>query len=305
MNRRRFLGLSAATVVCPKVRAEAEPAAEPLISFGVVTDVQYADADPAGERHYRASLPKLQAAVAELAGGKLACTLHLGDLIDHDFGSFAAIVPCFQALGHPLRCLLGNHDCAVADAEKGRVAATLGMPHDYYAFSVSGVRFVMLDSNDVSTYKYPPGSVQDREARAVLAPLTAAKANNAQSWNGGVSAGQLAWLDKELAAAGAAKEPVIVCGHHPLLPEDGLQAWNNREILAVLERRPCVRAYLCGHNHGGAEVTGKGVPCITFKSLLHEPQVTAFSVLRLFKDRLVIEGHGRESSRVIALRVAD
>jgi hypothetical protein len=35
----------------------------------------------------------------------------------------------------------------------------------------------------------------------------------------------------------------------------------------------------------------------------HEPVVTAYVVLRLFKDRLVIEGCGRETSRVIPLRV--
>lgn len=51
-------------------------------------------------------------------------------------------------------------------------------------------------------------------------------------------------------------------------------------------------AYLCGHNHAGAEVIVKGVPFLTFKSILRQPQVTAYAVVRLFKDRLVIEGRG-------------
>jgi hypothetical protein len=63
-----------------------------------------------------------------------------------------------------------------------------------------------------------------------------------------------------------------------------------------------VRAYLCGHNHAGEQVVSNGVPYITFKSILHEPGVTAYSVVRLHPNRLVIEGRGREASREIPLR---
>jgi len=48
--------------------------------------------------------------------------------------------------------------------------------------------------------------------------LAAAGAKNAKAWNGGVSQKLLAWLENELTSAYAAQEPVIVCGHHPLLP---------------------------------------------------------------------------------------
>jgi 3',5'-cyclic AMP phosphodiesterase CpdA len=161
----------------------------------------------------------------------------------------------------------------------------------------------MLDTNDVSTYKYPQGSVPDKAAEAALKQLAGGESSNSRPWNGAFGADQLAWLDKALAAAGAAQEPVILCGHHPLLPATGHQAWNSGEVLARIEGHACVRAYLCGHNHAGDEVIAKGIPYITFKSILHEPGVTAFAVLRLFKDRLVIEGRGREKSRVIPLPV--
>ena len=301
MNRRQFLAISTAAVVT-KAGAQAVAVDQPLLSFGLLTDVQYADAEPEGERHYRDSIPKLQAAVADLAKEELPFSLHLGDLIDRGFGSFAVVLPVFQGLGHPVRHLFGNHDFNVADEDKARVCATLGMPHAYYMFSSSGVRFVMLDTSDQSTYKHPHGSAADQESREVFQALAAAKANNAQPWNGGVSAAQLGWLEKELAAADAAKEPVIVCGHHPLLPESGHQVWNSREVVAVIERHACVRAYFCGHNHAGGEVVAKGVPYINFKSLLHEAQTTADCVIRLFPDRLVIAGRGREKSRDIKLR---
>lgn len=298
MKRRSFLALSAAAISVSR----AEQADAPLLSFGLTTDVQYADVDPQGERHYRESPAKLKAAVADLAKEKLPFTLHLGDVIDRDFASYDDILPLFKDLGHPVRHLLGNHDFSVKDDEKGGIAALLGMPADYYAFTESGVRFLILDTNGLSTYKNPKDSNETLEAAEFMKKLAGAKANNAKPWNGGVQAAQLAWIEKELAAADAAKTPAIVCGHHPLLPEEGHHAWNHLEILQTLKSHPSVRAYLCGHNHAGNEAVIDGIPCITFKSMLHQPDVTAYAVLRLYANRLVIEGRGREKSREIALR---
>ncbi len=301
MNRRKFIGLSALAASFATARGADAPD-RPLLTFGLLTDVQYADAEPEGERHYRASAAKLKTAVEWLAHRNLSFTLHLGDFIDRDFKSFAAVLPLLDGLGHPVHHLLGNHDFTVSGDEKGRVAATLGMPRDYYQFAVAGVRFVMLDTNDLSTYKHPEGSPLYVESKALLKKLTDEKANNAMPWNGGVSAAQLDWLERELAAADAAGARVIMCGHHPLLPASGHQAWNSESVLAAIDRHPSVAAYCNGHNHEGAEAMRKGVPYITFKSLLHEPAVTAYSAIRLFADRLEIDGNGREKSRVLPLQ---
>jgi manganese-dependent ADP-ribose/CDP-alcohol diphosphatase len=298
MKRRRFLAISTAAVTV----ARAESTAAPLLSFGLTTDVQYADADPQGERHFRESPAKLREAVADLAKEKLPFTLHLGDVIDRDFGSYEMILRLFKPLGHPVRHLLGNHDYSVKDDEKARVAALLEMPADYYAFTNGGVRFLMLDTNGLSTYKHPKQDAATSAAEGYMKKLAETKANNAKPWNGGVQAEQLAWIKKELTAADAAKTPVIVCGHHPLLPAEGHQVWNSDEVLATLRDHLCVRAYFCGHNHAGNEAVIDGIPCITFKSILHEPGITAYAVLRLYNNHLVIEGRGREKSRKIALR---
>lgn len=300
MKRRDFIALSAAASAANAVGAETGEA--PPLSFGLITDVQYADADAQGERHYRESVPKLRDAVADLAKEKLPFTLHLGDLIDRDAASFAAVLPLLEGLGHPVRHLLGNHDFDVVDAEKPGVSKRMGMSADHYSFTASGVRFLMLDTNDLSTYKHAADSEATAEAKRMMKSLADSGAKNAKPWNGGVSPDQLEWMKRELAAADEAKQPVIVCSHHPLLPEEGHQAWNNREVLALLRGQRHVRACFCGHNHAGNEVMDDGVPHITFKSLLHEPGVTAYSVVRLHRDRLAIEGRGREKSRDIPLR---
>jgi manganese-dependent ADP-ribose/CDP-alcohol diphosphatase len=305
MNRRKFIGISAAavTVSTPGMSAETQ-SKPPLLSFGLITDVQYADADPEGERHYRESPGKLTTAVEWLSKKKLPFTLHLGDFIDRDFKSFATVLPLLEGLGHPVHHLLGNHDYSVADMEKGKIVKTLTMPDDSYVFRISGVRFVMLDTNEVSTYKHGQGSPEDIEAEQTIKKLSAENRSYAKPWNGGISPTQLAWLEKELAEADTAKERVILCGHHPLLPESGHVAWSSREIVAVIDRHACVVAYFCGHNHAGAEEVRNGIPYITFKSILHEPGVTAYSAIHLYPDRLEIEGNGREKSRSFPLTPA-
>ena len=58
------------------------PGDEPVFRFGVVADVQYADKDTAGKRHYRTSLERLRQCVTELQGHELEFVVQLGDLID-------------------------------------------------------------------------------------------------------------------------------------------------------------------------------------------------------------------------------
>lgn len=305
MNRQNYIGLSAAAAsLAASSGADGGPSARPILSFGLITDVQYADADPEGERYYRNSIQKLEVAVAWLATKKLSFTLHLGDLIDRDFQAFGTVLPLLDGLEHPIHHLLGNHDYSVAEGQKEQVRSTLGMPHDYYSLKAAGVRIVLLDTNDLSVYKYPHGCPKDLESSKMLATGVAENDSSAEPWNGGLSATQLAWLERELSQADGANERVIVCGHHPLLPEDSYQLWNHQAVIDVMDRHPCVAAFFNGHQHSGAERVRNGVPYITFKSLLHEPEVTAFSAIRLYADRLEIEGKGREISRAFPLRRA-
>jgi manganese-dependent ADP-ribose/CDP-alcohol diphosphatase len=299
MNRRKFLS-STATAMLP-LAATAEEESAPLLRFGLIADAQYADADPEGERHYRATPEKMKHAVGTLRAAKPEFTLHLGDFIDRDFKSFDVMLPLLGGLGHPVHHLLGNHDYSVADAEKSRVVSTLGMPHDYYTFRSGDTRFVMLDTNDLSTYRDAAESARNKEAVQLLQKLEEEKLPGAKPWNGGLSKAQLDWLDRELSAASAAKEKVILCGHHPLLPAEMHQAWQAEDVLAVIDKHPCVRAYFNGHNHAGAYVERKGIPYVTFRSMLHEPGITAFSVVDVFEDRIVITGHGRAESRMLAV----
>lgn len=302
MKRRHFLGTAAALLPGASLVAEEQPEGQaPLLRFGLIADAQYADADPEGERHYRSTPEKLKRAVETIRAAKPAFTLHLGDFIDRDFKSFDTMLPIINELGHPVYHLLGNHDYSVADTEKARVAATLGMPHDYYTFRSGNVRIVMLDTNSISTYKYPADSPSATAAAEQLKALKSSGNPGANPWNGGASTPQLEWLDRELAAADAAKERVILCGHHPLLPAAIHTLWNPEDVFAVIDKHPCVAAWFNGHNHAGDFAERKGIPYLTFRSMLHFPENTAFSIVDVHADRIVVTGHGREITRTLKI----
>ncbi|ULT25824.1 metallophosphoesterase [Sphingobacterium sp. E70] len=60
-------------------------------------------------------------------------------------------------------------------------------------------------------------------------------------------------------------QKVIVFTHHPLYPENGLEALNNREILTLIEKYPVVKVVISGHHHPGNFATYKGIPMITLE----------------------------------------
>lgn len=303
LTRRKSLQLLAGAplVMAGGLRAADNSKSADEISFALLTDIQYADAAPVGERHYRASLPKLKAAVADLAAQRPAFALHLGDLIDRDVASFDAVLPLLKPLGCPLHHVLGNHDYAIDDAAKAKVLGLLEMPRDYYRVDAPGLRLLMLDTTDQAVYKQVAGSPACKAAQERLARLVATGAANAKPWGGGIGETQMQWLRDELASATAAGVRVLLCGHHPLVPADGHELWNAAPVMELIDRHPCVIASFSGHNHAGAEVVRNGVPYITFKSLLHQPNITAYAMIRLSPDALVIQGRGREVSRRFAL----
>lgn len=297
-SRRGFIG---AAVAAPFI---ARGATRELFSIGLVADAQYADVPAKGTRFYRASIGKLAAAVEHFNRADLAFCAHLGDLIDREWRSFDEITRPLATSRHRWHQLLGNHDFDVLEAEKPLVPARLGMRWRHGSFVHGGFRFVLLDTNDVSTYAHPAGAPQRAEAERELTRLQAAKVRQAKPWNGGVGAKQLAWLDHELGAARLQGQRVIVFAHQPVFPDNDHNVWNAPEVLAVLDRHPPVVAWLNGHNHAGALGERHGVPFVTLKGMVETAATTAYAIARILPDRIVWEGQGREPARELKFRGA-
>lgn len=278
----------------------------PLLRFGVIADPQYADADPdlALDRHFRQSLRRVAQAIETFNGRDLDVVITLGDLIDRDWASFDAVLPLYRTLNHRALFLPGNHDFAVDPAHLGAVHKRLGMPAPYHDLLIGGIRLVILDGSEVSTFALPAGHPRHDMAAQRLASLQQAGAHNAQAWNGTLSEAQFAWLTEVLEDAADDGEPVMILCHYPVFPPNEHDLWDAPRVLALIERFPNVRAYLNGHNHAGNEGIRGGTQFVTFKGMVDTPDQTAFAIVSLFEDRMEIEGFGREESRVLPLPLA-
>lgn len=227
----------------------------PVVVLGVISDVQYADADDGKSaagvaRFYRESLRIVNAAASAWAAvpasqGGVAAVVHVGDTVD---GGRAATGPggtgaaadavqaALRSASRPLHFVLGNHEFAIGDraalAERFRFAAASDGAA-YRSFSpAKGVRVIILDSYAESTVGWPAGNAVHAKAQAVLSkhnPLPAGKAQNdpgaltgtERRWialGGAVGRAQLDWLDTQLQEARRSRERVIVFTHVPVHP---------------------------------------------------------------------------------------
>lgn len=302
MTRRNFVGLGLTAMVgAPFI---GRGAAQAGFTIGLAADAQYADVEPKGTRFYRTGVPRLAEAVGHFNSRAVAFSVHLGDLIDREWRSFEDVTRPFAESRAPWHQLLGNHDFDVLDEQKANVPRRMGMAWRHGFFDHRDVRFVVLDTNDVSTYAHAAGTTERAAAEKELARVQAEKLRQAKPWNGAIGAGQLAWFERTCAEARAARQKVIVFAHHPVFPDNEHNLWNAADMLAAIDRHPNVVAWLNGHNHKGAFGVRNGVPYLTLQGMVETADKTAFATAQVLADRIVLTGQGREPSREMVFREA-
>lgn len=287
--------------LCSTALAQDAPVAH-QVSFGLIADVQYADRDPSGSRHYRASLGKLEACVADLNTRRLDFTIQLGDLIDRGTESFSAVLPRYNTLTMPRYHTLGNHDFPLPRAE---VLATLKMDAPYYTFSTGGWNFIVLDTEDIIMGGgWPEDSEHSIQAKRWIDELRAQGMSEDETCNRcGIGSAQKEWLRDTLRQIAARGERAIVFGHIPIAREPG--EWgpihNSDEIRQVLEESGCVAAHFSGHVHEGGYTQREGIHYIALQGMIETPDTTAYATVELHPDRIQINGAGRTPNRTLPL----
>uniref|UniRef100_A0A0E0LXW8 Uncharacterized protein n=1 Tax=Oryza punctata TaxID=4537 RepID=A0A0E0LXW8_ORYPU len=315
---------------------------EPLFSFGVIADVQYADI-PDGRsflgvpRYYRHSLTVLQRAVRSWnahnhkhpGGGGVRFCVNFGDIIDgfcpkdRSLAAVQAVVSEFNRFHGPAYHMLGNH--CLYNLPRSKLVSLLRMPtaasgRAYYDFSpFPGYRFVVLDAYDFSAVGWPRDHPVAAAARRFLDKRNPNKDKNSPSglagvdrrfvmFNGAVGEAQLRWLDGVLRGATRRRETAVVCSHLPLHPgaasPSGLM-WNYEEVMRVVHRHGCVVACLAGHDHkGGYGVDARGVHHRTLEAALECPPGTdAFGRVDVYPDGMTLVGTGRMASTDMRLQL--
>lgn len=169
--------------------------AVPRVAFGVIADIQFADAEDGYDfggcrrRYYRNSLRLLREAVRAWAAESppIDFVVQLGDSIDGQNAwrgeADSALKQVLEVLGQlsvPVHHAWGNHE--LYNFSRARLVHTGlysrpaggsdGPPdrecHAYHCSPAAGLRLVVLDTYDVSTLGTEPGSLRYQESLQVL-----------------------------------------------------------------------------------------------------------------------------------------
>ena len=269
----------------------AAPAAQapPLVRFGVVTDIHYADADTVGARTYRESDDKLAECVQVMNAKGVTFLIELGDFKDQDRTPDEArtltylekIESVFAGFKGPRYHVIGNHDTdSLSKAQFLAAAPNTGIVPNAtrYTFVSGGIRFIVLDANHKGD-----GSDYDH--------------GNFDWTDTNIDAPQVDWLAKTLAASAM---PVIVFVHQQLDGTGDLYVKNAAQVREALERSGKVIAVLQGHRHEGAFSTINGIPYFTFRGLVEGagPWNSAYAIVDVMPDLEVrVLGYRRADTR--------
>lgn len=267
-----------------------------LFSFGLIADIQYADVEKTGNRDYRNSLNKLENCIEEFNRQNLSFIITLGDMIDRDYVSFNKPMDMIKELNAPVYNVIGNHDFSVDDQFKKEVKKRLHNKNGYFEFKKGDFEFIILDGTDISEFATTKESSKYQIAMKNYEKLKAIGANNAYLWNGGIGEKQLNWLETKLKKADKNNRKVILFCHWPLLPENGTQLWNNKEVLNLINNHDCVIAWIAGHHHaGGYEKKGQ-IHFLTIKGMVEAKYETSCGIIDVYSDKLFLNGYGDQKS---------
>ncbi|SMD08568.1 metallophosphoesterase [Pedobacter nyackensis] len=272
--------------------------AQPIIRFGVIADIQYAEKEDHGSRFYRNSIEKMDSCIIGLNKKKLAFNVVFGDLVDQGPKDLKPIMAHLRKLRAGYKNVLGNHDY-VDVKDKEMLYKQFDMPAPHYVFEKANWMFIVLNTNEVSEYGANENSPFLKEWRDLSATLKREGRKNSLPWNGGISSIQLNWLENNLKRAQNKQKNVLVFTHHPLYPENGYEALNNREILRVLEMYPNVKGVISGHHHEGNFAYYNKIPSIVLEGMVETSKENAYGVVELYPNKIVLIGHGRMTSRTL------
>lgn len=262
-------------------------AGAPLLKFGMITDLHYADIVPSGSRFYRDSLEKLAVCVAEMNSQQVDFLIELGDFKDQGVDEATTLKYLEDIEGVYARFngsryhVLGNHDMDNISKEQffSRITNTgIESGRSWYSFDNKGWHFVVLDAN----------FLQDGT------PYNKGNFNWRQAW---VPQIELDWLGADLAATTL---PTVVFVHQLLEQDSGnLYVRNAAEVRSVLEGSGRVKAVFQGHHHSGAYALLNGIHYYTLKGAIEGAGVgnNAFATVGLAGNRIVVEGFGKAVSR--------
>ena len=171
---------------------------ESNLRVGLVTDLHYAEKAPAGTRHYRETLDKLNEAAKKFDEIKPHFIVELGDFIDAaasvdvERRYLKTVNTKFSSICKDRHYVLGNH--CVDTLTKEEFLGGIEREKSYYSFDRQGWHFIVLDS----CFRSDGKPYQRR---------------NFEWTDANIPAAELEWLQADLKST---QKPVIVFAHQRL-----------------------------------------------------------------------------------------
>jgi len=297
ISRRKFLGISgtitAGLFVSPDLLASSS--AKPMLRFGMLSDIHYADREPAGIRFYRQSLPKMKECIDRMNQEKLDFVIELGDFKDQDavpneantLKYLSDIESAFQKFDGRTYHVLGNHDMDRISKTQflERIENTdIPKTKSYFSYHLKDIHFVVLDGNYTSEGKdYDHGNFSWDDAR--------------------ISENQIKWLKEDLQSN---KLPTIVFIHQML--DDSKNAKqavaNSAEVRQILEQSGKVICVFQGHVHEERYNLINGIHYYSVNAVVDGdgPENSAYMIVDVYKNgSLTVDGFRRATDREIKL----
>ncbi|XP_064531657.1 manganese-dependent ADP-ribose/CDP-alcohol diphosphatase isoform X2 [Pseudopipra pipra] len=275
--------------------------AVPRVAFGVIADIQFADADDGHDfggsrrRYYRHSLRLLRDAVRAWAAESppIDFVLQLGDSIDglnarrgEAEGALRQVLEALGRLPVPVHHAWGNHEfynfSRARLAQSGlcsRPAGGAAGPPDglcqaYHCSPAARLRLVVLDAYDLSVLGRDPDSPRYQESLRLLR-----EKNTNEDLN----------------------SPADHLPIHPDASDRVCLAWNYEAALSVIHSHRCVVCVLAGHLHdGGYCLDSHGVHHLTLEGVIETPpESNAFGTIYVYEDKMILKGRGRIADRVM------
>jgi alkaline phosphatase len=251
------------------------------VRVGMVTDLHYADKPPAGSRHYRETLAKLEESAERLQKDQPDIVVELGDLIDAadsvevEKRYLARIHKDFAALPGKKHCVLGNH--CVHTLTKAEFLEGVGQERSYYSFDIGGFHFVILDAcfrEDGQPYGRKNFEWTDTK----------------------IPAYQVEWLQADLKQAPG---KVIVFVHQRLDVSNSYGVKNAQQVRRALEQSEKVLAVFQGHSHNNDLKEINGIPYCTLVAMVEGagPENNGYSTMDILEGGVIqVTGFRRQKS---------
>lgn len=283
-TRRAFLQNSTLCLAGFSGLQAADANAKALIKVGLLTDLHYADKNPAINRYYRDTLTKLDEAVALMNREQPALVVELGDFIDQadsvekEVEWLKTIESHFAQLSMPRHYVLGNH--CVGTLTKQEFATHTKACGGHESFEAGGVTFIILDAcfrSDGTPYSRKNFDWKDAN----------------------IPASQLSWLESELSKASG---PVVMLAHQRLDADKAHAVRNAPEVRALLEKSGKVLAVFQGHSHKNDYQQIAGIHYTTLVAMVEGSgaENNGYSMLDVLADgSLRLQGFRRQNHRTL------